>query len=229
MRRVVVLLICAACDSSSSPDAGDATSDVPPFNPEAAPLACPPADAGYDAQPMTPPSAPHAGACTADLANDYAECHGASNPTACQSLMTDAGAACLACIETPSTASSWGPVVTIGTASALNVEGCIDDALGEDAGTGTCGDLLYALYACEAAACTACVGSAHDACTVAAVASVCASFDTPAESTSGPCAPLLGDAAPPAVQSCFPNPSISDPTQREVDWLDRLVTYMCGS
>lgn len=144
------------------------------------------------------------------------------------------GQVCRECIETPITASTWGVVVLTGQSRVYNTEGCIDDALAEvsmekaSGGSGSCGNLLFALYGCEAYACTACTGAAHDACMGASI-SACMAYNAPALSMSGPCSALLAPAAaPPSVQSCFPNPTIADPTAQEVDWVTRMVGFMCG-
>jgi len=58
----------------------------------------------------------------------------------------------------------------------------------------------------------------------------CSSYGAKVADPNGPCAPLFDDAGPPAdATACFPDPSIGDPTQQEVDWLRRIVTFMCGS
>jgi hypothetical protein len=182
---------------------------------------------------MAPPRPPHAGPCNTQQAGDYATCFfGVSTPSVCQEFDAGAGATCRACIESLSTDPRWGVVVRTGSSATVNLEGCLDDALGEVGlekaldGGGSCGDLLSALYGCEAAACTSCQGSAHDACLVEAV-SVCSLYDAPVESTSGPCGPLGADAAA-LAQSCLPNTKINDATDQEVDWLDRMITFMCG-
>jgi hypothetical protein len=197
--------------------------------------ACGPADAGYQSATMMPPHPPHTGACTANQASDYASCRGEENTTACQEFQPGMpGASCRACIESQSTDPSWGVLVFTGGAGVYNVEGCIDDALGEVAlekaggGAGSCGDALFAFYGCEAAACTGCAGAALDMCSVVA-ASVCNAYDSPVESPTGPCGVLLGDAPPVDVQACFSSDTIADETAREVDWINRFVVYMCGS
>jgi hypothetical protein len=199
-------------------------------------LACGPiAVSGYQPTPLTPTNPPHAGACTAQQASDYAQCNVESDTALCAQFESGMpGQACRQCIEAPSNASTWGVVVLTGQTRFYNTEGCIDDALAEvsmekaTGGSGSCGDLLLALYGCETYACTACTAAAHDTCTGASI-SVCMAYNAPATSMSGPCSALLApDAAPPSAQSCFPNPSITDPTAQEVDWVTRMVGFMCG-
>ena len=146
------------------------------------------------------------------------------------------GQACRDCVETQSTDSRWGVLVFSGTSTGVfNIEGCVDDALDEvaeekaNAGTGSCGDLLHASYGCQNFACAACVGNADDdTCVQTALHGGCKSYDTPIESSSGPCAPLLADVVAADVLDCFPDPQIAGQTQQEVDWLTRMVGYMCG-
>jgi hypothetical protein len=190
---------------------------------------------------MMPAKAPHAGACTLQQASDYSLCRGASNMALCQEFQTGMpGAACRQCIESQTTDPSWGAVVLSdadadgATTSVYNTPGCIDDALGQGAleqgndGGGSCGDLVFALSGCESVACAACLGSSRDMCIGAAAASTCSGYDVPVQSMSGPCGAVLADA-PASVKSCFPNPQISNPQQQEVDWISRLVWFMCGS
>jgi hypothetical protein len=237
---VCLALAAAACTASTGTDGGaDASFDVGAFDVMSEPdvLACgPTAVNGYQPAPLTPTNPPNAGACTEQQASDYAECNVASDTVLCaQSGSGMPGQACRACIETPSTASTWGVVVLTGQSRVYNTEGCVDDALAEvsmekaNGGSGSCGDLLFALYGCETYACTACTGADHDTCTGSSI-SACMAYNAPVASTSGPCSALLTpDAAPPSVQSCFPNPNIADPTAQEVDWVTRMVGFMCGA
>jgi hypothetical protein len=212
----------------------DATSELPPLV-EAGVDACGPLDAsGFQPAAMMPASAPHAGACSAQQASDFAKCLGGGDAALCQQFQQGMpGQACGECVETPATAAHWGVVVTSGSSNVFNVEGCIDAALGELAlekgsgGSGSCGDLLYAFYGCEAAACAACVGSSRDMC-VGQAGSACSTYDAPVESSSGPCAPLLSADAS-VAPSCTPNAAITDPQAQVVDWIQRMVTFMCGS
>jgi len=242
----VVLLVLPGCSTSSvTTDAGGVTTDVstdigvssPDASGADAPPACGPLSdvGGYQPQTMMPPNPAHAGVCDAQQASDYALCKGAGNTALCAQFESgQPGQTCRECIETQTTDPQWGVIVFTGSNGVLNIEGCVDDALSEvneekaDGGTGSCGDLMFALGGCEAYACTGCMGSAHDACLASSI-SECKAYDDPVESTSGPCAPLLGgDAASLAVQSCFPNPTITNPTSQEVDLVDRMVTFMCG-
>jgi hypothetical protein len=145
------------------------------------------------------------------------------------------GQACRQCIETQATDARWGVIVFAGSGKgAVNIEGCVDDALGQTSkekasgGNGSCGDALFASYGCQTEACGACDHDEFDTCTQSALGNGCKSYDQAVQSATGPCSTLLSDAAPPAVNACFPDTSITDATQQEVDWLTRIVGYMCG-
>jgi hypothetical protein len=199
---------------------------------------CGPVDvSGYQPAPLTPPNPPHAGKCTSQEVSDYAQCQAASVTSLCQQFADgQPGQTCRQCIETQSTDPRWGVLVFSGSSGhgRPNIEGCVDDALDQVAdekaggGTGSCGDLLFASYGCQDAACGACTGIDFDTCVTSAIGGVCKAYDVPVESTTGPCAALLDDAAPPAIGDCYPDPSITDVTQQEVDWLKRIAGYMCG-
>jgi hypothetical protein len=207
---------------------GDAAADVPQV--------CGPLDvSGYQPGTLTPPNAPHAYKCTAQQTSDYAQCQGAKVTALCKQFADgQPGQACRQCIETQTTDSRWGVIVFSGSMGRPNVEGCVDDALSQtskekaNGGAGSCGDLLFASYGCQEAACAMCTGDAANACVSSALAGACKSFDQPVEATTGPCAVLLSDAPPADVGACFPDTAITDPTQQEVDWLTRIVGYMCG-
>jgi hypothetical protein len=224
----------ASNDATKKPDAHfDATSDVD------IDAACGPLDVStFQPTTLVPPNPPHAGACSTQQVGDYAQCQGAGDTSLCQQFADgQSGQTCRMCIETQTTDSKWGVIVFAGSGDGVfNIEGCVDDALSEttlekaSGGAGSCGDLLHASYGCQDAACTACgTGDAFTDCVSSARAGQCKAYDTAVEATTGPCAALLGDAAPADASDCFPNPALTDPTQQEVDWLTRMVGYMCGS
>jgi hypothetical protein len=237
---VVALVACSGADKGT-PDSGsiDAHYDVEHEDGATsdAPSVCGPVDVtGFQPTALVPPNAPHQNKCTSQQTSDYAQCQ-AGKVTALCSQFADgqSGQACRQCVETQATDQRWGVIVFQGTKSGtINVEGCVDDALAqtskekENGGTGSCGDLLHASYGCQDAACAACSSDELEACTSDAVSSGCKSYDQAVQSSTGPCSALLSDAAPPAIEACFPDDSISDTTQRGVDWLTRIVGYMCG-
>ena len=235
-----VVVVSSRCSSQGGgPDAGfDAHLDVVQSYDAALPDAatCGPVDvSSYQPSPLTPPNPPHQAKCTEQQISDYAQCQGAGDTSLCKQFADgQSGQTCRQCIETQSTDPRWGVIVFTGSNGVYDIAGCVDDALGEvsdekaSGGNGSCGDLLFASYGCQNAACSACKATAFDACVATAVAGACNTYDAPVESKTGPCAALLGDASPPDTSACFPNPSITDATQQQVDWLTRMVGYMCG-
>lgn len=240
-----VSFVCVtSCGASThESDAGDASKDG--FVPSDAgfdvsndgPGICGPVDVtGYVPTPLVPPNPPHQNKCTTQQASDYAQCQGAKVTSLCKQFADgQPGQTCRQCIETQTTDPRWGVIVFKGTTSGVvNVEGCVDDALAqvskekENGGTGSCGDLLHASYGCQTDACAACSSDEVQACVDEAASGGCKSYDQAVQSSTGPCNALFADAAPPAASACFPDDSISDPTQRDVDWLTRIVGYMCG-
>ena len=229
----------AACPSTSPSDAGTDALVTPD-----APLACqpdagPPIDAG-DAGPIQEMQAthpPHQNACTPSQIDDYAKCQGAKQTDFCTQFKPGGTAeACGKCIETPFAIDGgtplWGVIVFNGSTAFMNVEGCVNDALG----TFECGNALYHLYQCEEIVCSACTGSDFASCELESTDPppnspvYCKPYADVVSDPSGPCsaindpdAALTGD-----VTSCFPDTSIVDTTTQQVDWLTRIVTYMCG-
>jgi hypothetical protein len=244
---VFVLPVLAACPSSGASDGGtDAALDAPlACQADAGPVldAGDAGDAGQQIQDMNPTQPPYQNACSAQQIADYAQCQGAKNTDLCKQFMAGAtGEACGKCIETPfeidGGTAVWGVIVFNGSTAFTNVEGCVNDALG----TFDCGNSMHHLYQCEESVCGGCTGSDFGNCELESSMdpNYCRSFadavnpceleppDAGCVQTS-PCAPILGDAGIPCPASnCFPDASITDPTQQQVEWLQRIVTYMCG-
>lgn len=177
---------------------------------------------------------PHQNACTQAQTADYAQCQGAKNTSLCTQFKAGGpSAACGACIETQHDApdggtSTWGVIVFSGATAFFNVEGCVNDALGQTDPATSCGQKLFELYTCQAAACSTCTGSDFSSCELQVLHGVCATENDAAFSPTGPCGALVGDVVPADVFNCFPDTSITDSTSQEVDWLTRMVGYMCG-
>jgi hypothetical protein len=229
------------CTSSSPSDAGlDAETD--------AALACGPIDASvFVPDTMPPPHPPHLGKCTPQQVSDYAQCQGAKVTDLCGQFKPGQPAAdCGACIETQHDAPEWGVVVFSGSTALFNIEGCVDDALGQvalevpiDAGPtgGSCGDRLHWSYACQEAACNTCTGGDFTRCDSEVLSAgddasppgLCKPYDDLVSDPSSPCAPLFATPPPSDVANCFPDASITDAGPQLVDWLTRIATYMCGT
>lgn len=237
------IAIAAGCSSDDKPqtDGGpDARIDVAQGSDAVAQDGgvCGPVDvSGFKPAVLTPPNAPHSNKCTTQQVSDYAQCQGAKMSVFCTEFADGKpGATCRQCIETQTVDPRWGVIVFAGSgAGTFNVEGCVDDALSQvsqekaNSGAGSCGDVLFASYGCQQAACSACRDEAFSTCATDATQGGCKSYNALFESPTGPCATLLGDAAPADANNCFPDASISDATLQEVDWLTRIVGYMCGS
>jgi hypothetical protein len=222
----------ALLDASPEPDAGlfDATAEAD------APSTCEPADAStYAMDTMHSPSAPNAGKCTMQQAADYAACEGGDTSKCTEFGIGQPAQDCGDCIETQYTDKTWGVVVFNDSIGTVNIPGCVDDALNQvsyeqaNGGKDSCGDFLYWSYGCQDAVCGTCVGDDLTTCDETAIETQCAAFDKEVEETNSPCHVLLGDAAPPATQSCFVDPTITDLADQRADFLTRIVQYMCGS
>jgi hypothetical protein len=232
---LAVLLSQCSAASLSHADGGPGYDAEAPDAPVDAVLACGPLDvAGFNPQTMHPPNPPHAGKCTLQQSQDFAACESGDTSKCAQFSPGQPAEACGACIDTHASDATWGVVVFDGQIGTVNIEGCVDDALGEvsqekaSGGSGSCGDLLHASYGCQDAACSACTGDELTSCISSAVAGGCATYASDVQSPNGPCDLLLGDAAPPDVVSCFPDPSIGDLAAQRTDFLTRIANYMCG-
>lgn len=140
-------------------------------------------------------------ACLADNATQ-ATC------TAWQNAENTSNANCLACVFTEATTASWGPLVCDQQGCKLNVPGCLDLALGQQAqenqtSNGSCGDFLSASYGCQDTACGSCTTADFSTCVQDAIAAECKTY-ADAFSNATPCAVLNGDAAPATLDNCFP-------------------------
>jgi hypothetical protein len=174
---------------------------------------------------------PHQAACTQQQIDDYAHCQAEKNQTLCTQFKPGGTAeACGKCIETPST-DTWGVIVFSGSTASMNVEGCVNVALG----TFDCGNALHQLYQCEEIVCSGCTGSDFQLCELESVNSAagppvfCAPYAAVVDDPSGPCAAINGDAGIPCeAQNCFPSTACTDSTAQQIDWLERIVGYMCG-
>jgi len=153
---------------------------------------------------------PHQNACTKTQIADYAQCQGAKVTDKCTQFKTGgASAACGACIETQHDSPPWGVLVFRGSTAFLNVEGCVDVALG----TTACGEDLHELYQCEEIVCSGCTGNDFVRASSSSTEDLqgfCKSFSDAVSNPSGDCAAINGDAMPPDVQSCFPDTHITD-------------------
>jgi hypothetical protein len=139
----------------------------------------------------TPPAYVHAertvGACSAsDITGYYTACLSSTGTTADCMAFATANPACVACISTPLTSTTWGAIVTDDNVDHINVAGCLELT---DPGAAACSKLIEEQTQCEVAACDkACVvmsGSAASftqwqACVSTADGGECSMYATPA-------------------------------------------------
>lgn len=189
---------------------------------------------GFTPAPQVTPIGPKANKCpAADIQAFETACLAtAATSTTCQAWQTSeqtSNQTCLSCVFTLQTGSAWGPLVCDSNGCKLNIPGCLDLALGQQAqenatSTGSCGDYLSASYGCQDQACSGCtVTSDFDACAQDAVANECKSF-ADAFQNATPCAALAGDTPPANVSNCFPAGS----SYTDQEFLN-FTAFFCGA
>ncbi len=187
----MLLLATGAIACSSSSGGTSAVGDDAGTEIDAASLACPPQTTSAFMTPLYVPAGLDKGECTsAQIASFYDACLSPSATDATCSAAFGAAApavdvTCGACLLTPESATSWGPVVSyaVGTVS-LNVAGCME-ILGSTTGL-SCAKAYEAANACESYACASCTVSSatssvnHQACVLAAADGDCATYEATA-------------------------------------------------
>lgn len=154
----------------------------------AVPLTCSPGSISGFSPTWIPPKALHSSACTVANATLAVDCTFDPNadPTACQAFNNNsANAACISCVFTDSTESSYGAIVMEGQIGGLNLAGCLAALSGNTTSTG-CGAKFQAAQQCQVAACTGCPdpnGGAqaladYQQCEDDSLTSVCTSYET---------------------------------------------------
>lgn len=160
-------MMWAACSSNpAGPDGGGpeggmdvVTKDksVPDIGmQEVAPM-CPTPASSIDTSMIkwVPPNAPNPTACTADQATTFfTDCWSSSGSSALCNGFTGASAntACVACMQTASTAAAYGAIVVYTGIGYDNQAGCVAIEMGDLSATG-CGAKLQAQTQCENLAC----------------------------------------------------------------------------
>jgi hypothetical protein len=130
-----VTLAVAACSSHKSSETGDAGAVDGGL--DAAPLACPPASLDEWIPPAYHSAQPVQQVCSVLFINDfYNSCLGPSQSSSACAENWGAGedvahSLCQACLVTPATNMTWGPLVNYGTAGgtgtvSVNVAGCVE-------------------------------------------------------------------------------------------------------
>jgi hypothetical protein len=171
---------------------------------------CPPADVSTFVPPAYRPAHRQAGACSSrQIADFYDLCldENTSSSGWCASEFgatgTTANRACAACILTPDTAATLGPVLGRGDHVDLNVAGCF-----ELSGSSSCAQQIEANRACGVAACMSNCPvtdepsfAAYEACLAQASQTGCSSFATQAAACTG------GAADGGAASACVGGPN----------------------
>jgi hypothetical protein len=194
----------AAAEASTAPKKDASAADV--FVPDPDAGTCSPADVSGFKAPAYVPAVHAPSACSdAQITAGITACYDQSSTQATCDTWIKANAACFACIETPSSAAAWGPLVNYSTPAVdagiyYNIAGCLELAQGNT----TCAKSSQYALACEFAACNppVCDLSANDQAaydaynqclTDAAAVPTCKAY----EDAAGAC--LGGDAGPASV------------------------------
>jgi len=237
---VLALVACGGADKYG-PDAGaDARADVA-YEKDASsdsPSVCGPVDVtGYQPKTFVPPNPPHQNKCTTKEVADYAQCQGAGVTSLC-SQFADGSRARRAGNASRRKRGDvrWGVIVFAGNSHRVDQHRRLRRRRARRRRRKKKKTAARARAAITSLPRTAAKTpraarartqrSTH--CAQSAIVGGCKSYDQAVTSPTGPCSVLLSDAAPPSVKACFADPSIADPTQREVDWLTRIAAFMCG-
>ncbi|HEX4516519.1 MAG TPA: hypothetical protein VH054_23390 [Polyangiaceae bacterium] len=184
-------------------------------------LACEVCDVtGFAVTPQVKPNVA-TNACTAqDISSFVTACLDASaTQQTCSAWQESDAGACGACILTPITSATWGPVVCESSSCAINTGGCMDIVSGqiaiENGTNGSCGDLTNANEECVSYACGACTTpSDSETCTDDAEQVECKSYFD-AEHSASACASVDAGAS-----TCSP--------QNDADWA-AFINLFCGT
>jgi hypothetical protein len=140
--------------------------------------------------------------------------------SACKAWETMDGGACSMCLAPVlRTSPQWGPFDCANAMApcGANAGGCVDLILNTvsqektQGGNGSCGDLVTINFGCQDYACSSCDAPSDNnpadgpACESSAVANECLQYVDGVDSPTGVCGILGSDAAPPAINDCFPS------------------------
>jgi len=147
-----------ACILDASTDASsDAATDAASDSDATVLDVCTPASvASFKPSAMNPPRAPTASCSNTELGTFWDACFGPNvTTTSCQTFLTSQ-TACVQCLVSQYTDSTWGALVVEGNSYyGLNVGGCVD-ILQNDSSPTSCGARLLASWECEGVACANC-------------------------------------------------------------------------
>jgi hypothetical protein len=171
-----------------------------------------------------PPLGSHTGACTAKQISAYFDaCLGpnASNATCGTFTNAPSNAACVSCIDTPDTATSFGALIDNGVVVYVNLGGCV--ALVEPCNL-ACAQAFQAVAQCTTTACAPnlyCTNAnSYSACEQAAQGGSCACDGFVA---AGACMNSIAAAGHPAYTTCFG----SQPSDFQATYT-AVATFICG-
>ncbi len=200
---------------SDAPVKDVAKSDSPTSNCPSSDPACENCDTtSYTPTAQGKPVA-HANQCSGtELTAFAAACNldGAGTQTACtawQNAEQTSNNTCLTCLFTEQTAANWGFLDCTSTGCSLNRPGCIDVGLNQvsqenSTSSGSCGDLLNAVFGCYDAACATCSATDFQTCETDSQGAECKTY-IDAFGNAASCATLNSDAGfPPGVAKCYP-------------------------
>lgn len=171
-----------------------------------------------------PPLGPHAGACDAQqITTFFDDCYGSggSGPTCDAFVNGPANTACVACLDTPNTASKYGALIDFSGIVYVNLGGCV--SLVEPCNQ-SCAQAFEAVADCTAASCdpvSSCTtSSAYSTCETAAQSGTCACDGFVA---SGNCMNTIADASHPSYATCFGSQTSDFQTLYTA-----VATFICG-
>lgn len=216
-------------------DAGNgAGDDGGGYNLGADASACQPGDISTWQPGNYHPAAVPSDACSpADVTGFYDACLGPNATDATCTTFQSASARCYACILTPDTADSYGPIVQHRGFATANIAGCVELstelAPTPDPSVLACAQAVQALDSCELAACEANCPvtnpsslASYETCAGAADVSGCQTYESAAACTSAlEDGGLANGGAGPLLPDCFLSPF--------KDFYDRVVPRFCSA
>jgi hypothetical protein len=160
--------------------------------------ACQPASLSTYQPTYHPATGPWLGVCSSTAILDFDDaCLGTAATTDRCNAFRQSNAACIACILSPESAKSYGPLIDHVTFVTANVAGCFEL---EDPSSLSCAKAVQALDGCELAACE--VNCAvHDAASLASYGACASDVETAgceSYATAAACGLTIPDAAPTA-------------------------------
>jgi hypothetical protein len=171
-----------------------------------------------------PPLGSHVGACDAQqIATYFDQCFGSDgSPASCSAFVSSpANAGCVSCLDTPSTATSYGALIDNGVVVYVNVGGCV--SLVEPCNL-ACAQAFEAVPQCSTAACDPTLycsaTSDYSVCEQASQNGTCACDGFVA---SGDCMKSIAVDGHPAFATCF-----GSQTNDFQALYTAVATFICG-